>query len=807
VAVLTYEKLSGLLVNRPQLLAESSVLVVDEVQMIRDRGRGPDLELMLTQVMLAESRPQLVALSASLDDLNSLDRWLEAHVVHENERPVPLDEGVVAPTSGRAYIRSGNTINQHAMFGGAADKDDALRQLCAALVGRGKQVLVFRTSAARTQPTAAEIAAVLPASGLTAATAELLAGLEPSDTLEAQRRLLASGIGFHTADLPTGERRAVERSFRAGDTKVIVSSGTLAMGVNLPTDVVVVVDTIRFIPNRWDWDRESITVADYKNQVGRAGRLGKREEGLGLLLADNDFEQRQLFDLYCNGAVEPVDSQLPAAEFDDLVFRVLAADLASTHDELVEFLAATFAFLTFWQHVGGVAEVHEGVRRAVEACLSSRLVGEEDGKLYVKRSGRVFAGHGVPLHVAVELSILADALREAPLPLVEIVHRIARCDSLFERRPFTQWNRATRRLEDPRPDLAIEAGELSPEHSLSAALVAPVREDREARVLLRTACLLEWIEGTPERQLSSRYAGCGHARLRSMGQTAAWLADATRRVAAIRDVYEERVEHLRKLALRLRHGLPHELAPLARVNAPGVGRGALMRLLAGDAGRELYDPDNLLEAHADDLDGLLTPAEATSLQSAIVAERGESLRRRRRSHRERAGRSSFNARLIDDLYTASGGGLEQAVADALAAAGLSVARIVRQPHGEEDIQLDHPQGTVVVSVTASVSDAKAITWNKAREVLGTGAGLNPINYVCVGRPSFHLLAERRSAEIARETGSRRLLLVPIHVLADAVLRCQEGRLASAQLADLLAFARGILDLDALDDAVAGEDVE
>lgn len=61
-----------------------------------------------------------------------------------------------------------------------------------------------------------------------------------------------------------------------------------------------------------------------------------------------------------------------------------------------------------------------------------------------------------------------------------------------------------------------------------------------------------------------------------------------------------------------------------------------MRLHAGDGGRELYDPDNLLEATAEELDGVLTPRESSLLQTAIVAERGESLRRRRRGHRDRA---------------------------------------------------------------------------------------------------------------------------------------------------------------------------
>lgn len=487
IAVLTYEKLTGLLVSRPQLLSEASVLVVDEVQMLSDHGRGPGLELLLTQVMLMPKRPQLVALSASLDDLNSLDGWLQARVIHENDRPIPLDEGVVAPMSGHAYVRCDGRVERERLYDGAADKDDALRRLCAALVGDGKQVLVFRTSAAKTQPTAESIAAALPAHGLAAATADVLEGLEPSETLETQRRLLASRVGFHTADLPTGERRAVEHSFRAGDTKVIVSSGTLAMGVNLPTDVVVIADTVRFIPNRWDWIRESISVAEYKNEVGRAGRLGQRARGLGLLLADEDFQQRQLFDIYCAGAVEAVESRLPAAAFDDVVFRVLAAELASTTEELVEFLASTFAFLTFWQRHGGVAEVQSGVDRAVETCMASGLVHEQSGELRVTRSGRVFASAGIPLAVATNLSSLADALQSGPLPLVEVVHRIASCDAVFgpaalyavgSHVPPTA--RPTRRLGDRR-----ERGLTWPSPSCSAFFRATRRSCSQRSVALR----------------------------------------------------------------------------------------------------------------------------------------------------------------------------------------------------------------------------------------------------------------------------------------------------------------------------------
>jgi hypothetical protein len=125
--------------------------------------------------------------------------------------------------------------------------------------------------------------------------------------------------------------------------------------------------------------------------------------------------------------------------------------------------------------------------------------------------------------------------------------------------------------------------------------------------------------------------------------------------------------------------------------------------------------------------------------------------------------------------------------------GLSATRVLRQPKGEEDIRLAHADGTVVISVTASQEDARPIRWNKAKVILGTGAGLNPINYVCVGRPSFESLAERSATDIARETGARSILLVPIPVFAEAVVCISEGIVDVVQrLGDLLVRQRGVL---------------
>lgn len=80
LAVMTYEKLMGFLVHQPDLLANCTTLVVDEVQSIGADDRGAKLEMLLTQVMVSADSPQVIALSASLDELNELDHWLRARL-------------------------------------------------------------------------------------------------------------------------------------------------------------------------------------------------------------------------------------------------------------------------------------------------------------------------------------------------------------------------------------------------------------------------------------------------------------------------------------------------------------------------------------------------------------------------------------------------------------------------------------------------------------------------------------------------------------------------------------------------------
>ena len=788
LAILTYEKLIGWLVEQPQLLDRCGVVVVDEVQMLGDRDRGADLEMLLTQVLRHAHAPRIIALSASLDRLNLLDRWLRATLVMTNERPVPLEEGVLAPSTGRLLLRNGS---RQQVGSGGGDGDASLLSAVADLVSAGSQVVVFRSSIAKTLTTAEQLKYWLPAGGLAKETARLLDELEPSEVVESLRRLLASGVAFHNADLSAAERRAAETSFRLGECRVLVSTTTLAVGVNLPTDVVVIGDSTRWLPDRGNWRTENLTVAEYKNAAGRAGRLGLKTAGRAILVAPSDTAQRQLLDYYCNGEVEPVESRLPGNVFDDVVFSVLCAGLAQDEAGLADFISDTFAYATFYASRGGMADVREGVAYAVATCLESALITQQEGRLVPTPSAYVFARRHIPLKVAAWLAGEADKVAAAAATRDEVLFTIASCDELFEPRPYVGWDKVRHQPVDPRPVLTLSSHGLNTDSALHRAMHRGRLDEIQARILARADCLVRWTTGADAASIGKVHRGCPRSRLAGMGKTASWLLEALEQVSRLSGAD---AENIAGLALEARYGVPRDLVSLARLDAPGIGRAALLRLYKADKALRLFDPDVILDTDDSDFDGFLRPAELARLRAAIVQDRGETLARRRNAQIERAEASSLESRLVANLYDTSGLDLEQAVADALASTGLSVTRLTRQTKAEEDLQITHHDGTIVVSVTASENPSKFISWNKAKEVLGAGVGISPINYVCIGRPGFHSLAEEAVRQIAQETGPRRLLLAPLDVIAEAVVRCHEGTFDSGSLLALLAHGRGMLTL-------------
>ncbi|MBD3164608.1 DEAD/DEAH box helicase [Candidatus Woesearchaeota archaeon] len=90
----TSEKLDSLIRHHSPWLKYVKTVIIDEIHLLNDPGRGPTLEILITILRKLLPTMQLIALSATIGNPEELAEWLEAALVLDGWRPVKLEEGV-----------------------------------------------------------------------------------------------------------------------------------------------------------------------------------------------------------------------------------------------------------------------------------------------------------------------------------------------------------------------------------------------------------------------------------------------------------------------------------------------------------------------------------------------------------------------------------------------------------------------------------------------------------------------------------------------------------------------------------------
>ena len=93
--IVTSEKLDSLLRHHAPWVSKIGVIVVDEVHLLGDPGRGPTLEIILTLLRKIVPGVQIVSLSATIGNPKELSEWLRAELVEDQWRPVKLKKGIL----------------------------------------------------------------------------------------------------------------------------------------------------------------------------------------------------------------------------------------------------------------------------------------------------------------------------------------------------------------------------------------------------------------------------------------------------------------------------------------------------------------------------------------------------------------------------------------------------------------------------------------------------------------------------------------------------------------------------------------
>ncbi|MEU6354951.1 DEAD/DEAH box helicase [Streptomyces sp. NPDC047072] len=508
LAVLTYEKFIGLVPKRPDLLG-TGVLVVDEIQSLMLPERGPLLETLLTWLRVRDrtsDTPQIVGLSAVLGKPHELARWLRANLVATTHRDVPLLEGVLGPDGRYRYRdQEGNESSEQLLEPGDAAEsatDDALvMRLVNKLVTKGQQIIVFRAKRSQARILARNLARTL---GLPSAVAtlEALPGGDGGRTTDELRRCLEGGVAFHIADLTTEERRVLELSFGSyeSEVRVLVATTTLAQGINLPADTVVVCELEH--PTS---DNRSYSVSEYKNMAGRAGRTGRVQQGRAVLLARGTADAEQKWLRYIDAQPEDVRSALlePSTDVRAVLLSALAVPAVlgghRSGADVERFMAATFASHQFRADGSPAPFPPAEIRRMVSQLVTAGfLKGTPNGPdelpsgLALTDLGSLAVRSGLGLD---SVAAVTEALAAVPADSINCATLICATQLTTElddvrfnrigRVPYQEHARLARRLREHRVAEPI----------LSRLMGAPSRSGVGLGHARRSLACLMWTEG------------------------------------------------------------------------------------------------------------------------------------------------------------------------------------------------------------------------------------------------------------------------------------------------------------------------
>ena len=760
IAVIVYEKMVQLLIQSPGILVDCSLIVVDEVQLVADQTRGPSLEMLLTHLRRMLQQPQMIGLSATISDLGGLDSWLDADVISCPERPVPLWEGVASRDSSSELEntetnerRPGPNLASVPIPQSISSPSSKLGTAYRILLAEGptKQFLIFRTRVDDTITTARELAHVLPADPVAPEVRVRLGNLEETRASDFLDQWIDKRVAYHNAGLSLEERNLIERLFQEGVIRVLVTTSTLAAGVNTPADTVIVLDF-----KRYNFARKSsvwIPVGEYKNSVGRAGRFGITTEGRSYLVADSPQEVNLLRSNYLFGQAPQLKSSIPdSSDPGVLVLGWLSLGLIATESDLRDTIRHSFAFNHYFD---GDEDRHGFLAQFMESMgelETNGLIRSEPDGLLVTELGKVASTSGVSLD---SFYTLLDVLDDSGLDEEDLSNLL--------------------------PDLC----QLNELQSLR-----PYGPGERERVLN------EWISGTPTTEIIAKYSNqyeIGSGNIRAIGESAAWMLNTAARIASLPDVSiedEAIPQALEDLAKRCRFGAPSEVTSIAELRI--LQRTELNLLVHNAVGKTLDTTHKILDTPLNEFVGILSPQRAEALQSAILDKIGESLTSRRYGHAVRAEKFNGLRPLVENCYDLNGIDFERALEQLLNSEPLKLQaiRFAKQRNGQPDLEVSGSRGTVVIQATASEDNKKPVSWDKARDVVSSvGYSGQASNFVTIARPGFHDVAVGNANEI-KDRSDQRLLLISLPELIELYLSEIEDTSPSGTLLSVLEDGQG-----------------
>ncbi|KAF6148789.1 hypothetical protein GIB67_038122 [Kingdonia uniflora] len=332
------------------------LLIIDEIHLLHD-NRGPVLESIVArtirQLESTKEYIRLVGLSATLPNYKDVANFLrvgkEGLFFFDNSyRPCPLHQQYIGITVKKPLQRF-----------------QLMNDICyeKVLAGAGKhQVLIFVHSRKETAKTARAIRDTAMVNDTISrflkadsASREILqtetAHIKNNDLKD----LLPYGFAIHHAGMARADRKLVEDLFADGHVQVLVSTATLAWGVNLPAHTVIIKGTQIYNPDKGAWTE--LSPLDVMQMLGRAGRPQFDRTGEGIILTGHSELQ---YYLSLMNQQLPIESQFVSKLADQLNAEIVLGTVQNAK-EACNWLGYTYLYIRMLQNpvLYGVASDYE----------------------------------------------------------------------------------------------------------------------------------------------------------------------------------------------------------------------------------------------------------------------------------------------------------------------------------------------------------------------------------------------------------------------------------------------------------------
>nr|XP_048329572.1 DExH-box ATP-dependent RNA helicase DExH10 isoform X2 [Ziziphus jujuba var. spinosa] len=334
--VMTTEILRGMLYRGSEVLKEVGWVIFDEIHYMKDRERGVVWE---ESIIFLPPAIKMVFLSATMSNATEFAEWIchlhkqPCHVVYTDFRPTPLQHYVFPMGGNGLYLvvdeteqfREDNFVKLQDSFskqrmdganrsangkasgrlakGGAASGPSDVFKIVKMITERKFQpVIIFSFSRRECEQHAMSVAKLdfntkEEKDNVEHVFRNAIECLKEEDrdlpAIELMLPLLKQGIAVHHSGLLPVIKELVELLFQEGLVKALFATETFAMGLNMPAKTVVFTAV-----KKWDGDSHRyIGSGEYIQMSGRAGRRGKDDRGICIIMIDEKMEMNTLKDM------------------------------------------------------------------------------------------------------------------------------------------------------------------------------------------------------------------------------------------------------------------------------------------------------------------------------------------------------------------------------------------------------------------------------------------------------------------------------------------------------------------------------